>query len=252
MKYKEFEEQVTEKVLGLYGEGYTAHIDDGIVENGTGKRSLFIAKAGETCAAPVVFLDEYYRLYEDGKDMDEIAGVIYGFLRQETGVTGMLGRAVSLMAKWENAKDNVYPVLLSRKRNTKLQEKFASRPWLDLSIFYMVRLETEDDGTSFMRISKHQLMQWGVTEEKVYQQAMCNLKGDGCRLRKMDDIIKVVAESGEFPLSDADGGPEMYVLTNRQAVYGASAILLGADYFQETLQGRSFYVLPSSIHETYW
>ncbi|MCC8152409.1 MAG: hypothetical protein LIO96_13455 [Lachnospiraceae bacterium] len=46
MDYAEFEKQITEKVLELYGDGYLAHIDDGIVENGTGKRSLFIAKAG--------------------------------------------------------------------------------------------------------------------------------------------------------------------------------------------------------------
>ena len=41
-----------------------------------------------------------------------------------------------------------------------------------------------------------------------------------------------------------------YPMEHMRRLHGASAILLGADYYQETLQGRSFYVLPSSIHET--
>lgn len=37
MDYAEFEQQITEKVLGPYGDGYAAHIEDGLIENGTGK-----------------------------------------------------------------------------------------------------------------------------------------------------------------------------------------------------------------------
>lgn len=116
----------------------------------------------------------------------------------------------------------------------------------------MARLEIEDKGISYIRLSEKQLDEWGVTEEEVYGQAVNNMKGDGYSLRKMDEIINNLfgGEGKDIPVPDGPGGPEMYVLTNKKAVYGAAGILLGADYFQEALRGRSFYLLPSSIHET--
>ncbi len=246
MDYAEFEKQVTEKVLALYGDGYAAHINDGLIENGIGKRGLFIAKEGESSMSPIIFLDEYYRNYVNWADLDKIAEDIYDVMHQKTDMTGMMGRVVSWLSDWQKVKKDVFPILLSGKNNEKMQETLANRPWLDLLIFYMARLEIENEGVSFIRISKKQLEEWGVTEEEVYEQAASNMKGDGYRLRKMGDIVSnLIRERGEdLPVLDADGGQEMYVLTNRRGIYGAAGILLGADYFKEILKGRGFYLLP--------
>lgn len=249
MEYTEFEQQITEKVLGLYGDGYVAHIDDGLIENGIGKRGLFIAKEGEPCASPIVYLDEYYRNYVNWANLDKIAEEIYETMQNKTDLTGVMGRVVSWLSDWQNVKEDVFPILLSGKYNDKLQEKFACRPWLDLSVFYMARLEIENKGISYIRLSEKQLDEWGVTEEEVYGQAVNNMKGDGYSLRKMDEIINNLIGGEDIPEPGASGRPEMYVLTNQRMIYGAAGILLGADYFKETLQGRSFYLLPSSIHE---
>jgi len=37
MDYAEFEKQITEEVLALYGDVYVAHINDGLIENGIGR-----------------------------------------------------------------------------------------------------------------------------------------------------------------------------------------------------------------------
>lgn len=252
MDYAEFEKQITEKVLALYGDGYVAHINDGLIENGIGKRGLFIAKEGESSVSPIIFLDEYYRNYVNWADLDKIAEDIYDVMHQKTDMTGVMGRVVSWLSDWQKVKKDVFPILLFGKNNEKMQEKFANRPWLDLLIFYMARLEIENEGISYIRLSEKQLEGWGVTEEEVYEQAVSNMKGDGYSLRKMDEIISnlIRGRGEELPVLDADGGQEMYVLTNQRGIYGAAGILLGADYFKEILQGRGFYLLPSSIHET--
>lgn len=95
MEYTEFEQQITEKVLALYGEGYVAHIDDGLIENGIGKRGLFIAKEGEPCASPIVYLDEYYRNYVNWANLDKIAEDIYETMQNKTDLTGVMERVVS-------------------------------------------------------------------------------------------------------------------------------------------------------------
>ena len=63
----------------------------------------------------------------------------------------------------------------------------------------------------------------------------------------MEEIVREnFTEEAAEKFADDDS---LMVLTNEKKWYGAAGLLLGKDFFQRTLGHRSYYVIPSSIHE---
>ena len=50
-------------------------------------------------------------------------------------------------------------------------------------------------------------------------------------------------------LLELNHGPQMYVITNKNKVFGATAIIYPGVLMEFSKQKGDFYILPSSIHE---
>jgi hypothetical protein len=90
------------------------------------------------------------------------------------------------------------------------------------------------------------LEQYGVTEDELYKAALESAKEITPVICKSmyDTLVEMMGEEAKMFIPQDDNYDKMYVLSNKQKVNGASAIL-----YAENLPFKDFYMLPSSRHE---
>lgn len=126
---------------------------------------------------------------------------------------------------------NVILVLVNSDKNIATKECEPHRNYLNLTAFYRVIVGKKDDCVTSFRVTNPMVELLKITEHELFDAAMANTK-----------------KAGYFT-SDFDG-ISMFVITTKEAMYGASA-LLHPEVMQELADnvGSDLYILPSSIHE---
>lgn len=147
---------------------------------------------------------------------------------------------------WQQAKTYVYPVMLPMKQ--KLEKQVIQKSWLDLTVYYVVRLVQEEPWNVQIRITQGMLQQWGIREEELLKQAMLNMKQGGYKVEKILNVLLNALPDIEVPEVVADEGCAMIVLTNKAMNQGSVAIL-DKEILKEIAGEQSMYILPASIHE---
>lgn len=250
MDYEEFITCLLAGLQDIYGKEAEITIEKILKNNGQYYHGLQIAMKTSGNIIPVIYTDETYEEYKNGSmDMEECVQEIYR-TREKYECTDDILQFVTILTRWEFVKDKIYPILLSTEDNRELLQKLVSIPFLDLSIAYIIR----GDGGKCVKINRTMLDIYGIDRQELHGKAMENVKKDGYRFRDMEDLLKdMLRESGlsEDILSvfgEAQHG-KMYVLTNSVKLYGAAGIL-DKKLIREFAAGRSFFILPSAIHET--
>ena len=252
MEKHEFNEAILTGLKNYYGEEAEIKINQVLKNNGQHKTGLHIIINDEDSrVTPVIYLDSYYSLFEEGKmTVDECIRAIVD-MRSEHACTGIFNNVPEYLTDWSRVKDDIYPMLICTRTNTEILEKLISREFLDLSIIYTIRLKMEfEDGVGTVKITKELQESLGKTEEDIYQQAIKNLEKEKYTFTSMNEVIRQMIGSDEIPqetFSDTmDSG--MYVLSNNSKMYGAAGIL-DTEFINKITNGNKFYLLPSSVHE---
>ncbi len=254
MDYEAFKESLIRGLEETYGGKAEIIPQETLRTNGERYEGLLAVFGTGEENIPVIRLDELYGMYRGGEA--DINGCVEHArrFREEHGRSERMEAFSKAIRSWEYGKRNVYPLLLSTEENRELLGELAHTPvpGLDLSVAYMIREEGERPEAG-MKVSRNLMKLYGIGLEELHRQAMENLKGDGCAFRSMGSLLaEMMRETGLDAALDLDAeteGVEMYVLTNRTGRYGAAGIL-----DQETVRkfagGRSYHILPSSLHET--
>ena len=153
--------------------------------------------------------------------------------------------------QWKTIKDCVYPAMVWTERKQELLSLIPHRRFLDLSVTYIIRRAYPGWGSIAVRITTEMTKLLGVTEEELYLQALENMEKDHYQIKSVEEIFweSFGKAPDEEDVEDFAADDSLLVLTNEKKWYGASGLLLGRDFFQENLGSRSYYVIPSSIHE---
>ena len=152
----------------------------------------------------------------------------------------------NILMDWQQAKTYVYPVMLPMKQ--KLEKQVIQKLWLDLTVYYVIRLVQEEPWNVQIRITQGMLQQWGIREEELLKQAMLNMKQGGYKVEKILNVLLNALPDIEVPEDVADEGCAMIVLTNKAMNQGSVAIL-DKEILKEIAGEQSMYILPASIHE---
>lgn len=152
----------------------------------------------------------------------------------------------NIFMDWEQAKIHVYPVMLPMEQE--LQEQVVQKSWLDLTVYYVVRLVQGESWNVQIRITRDMLQQWEIEEEELVEQAMFNMKKSGYKVEKILNILLKVLPDIQIPEDVADEGCAMIVLTNKAMNQGAVAIL-DKEILKEIAGEQSMYIIPASVHE---
>ena len=193
------------------------------------------------CAAPVIYLEEYYKRYCMGASI-------------ETLVEHLLRRSEQAppVPKWdyENILDftKVRPFviykLINARRNQALLKKVPNLPLLDFAIVFYVMIPVNETENCSVLIQNVHMNNWKLPISILYECAKENTE------KLCPYVFRPLSEYVENYTGEYVPDSELYILSNEMGLNGA-AVILYPDVPKEIYDkiGGSYYLLPSSVHE---
>lgn len=249
MKYAEFVERLKRELKNRLKGKYDVTVNTVLKNNGMVREVLSIQPlSGASGVASVITLRERYNPYMSELEFCACVETIMKNCREESEVLEAYG-FTETGVEWENIKDMVYPVLLSTKANWFLLESLVSKPMLDLSVIYMIRLRVGGDQYPIaVRVTEPLFDMWGISLEELHQTALKNLEKDKVRFVELESVMKATLLGIEPPEAETLEEGKVYILSNSVQYYGVSMIL-NQEYLRKISGGRSMYILPCTVHE---
>ncbi|WP_139197250.1 DUF5688 family protein [[Clostridium] fimetarium] len=253
MTFEIFNKMVVDLIIKKTIGKYYLKINKVIKNNDCELTSITLLDSANKCV-PCVYLENYFKPETTIADIPNIVEEIINTVENNQ----MTVQNFDWISQWKTAKEKISCKIVNTNRNEKLLESVPNRSYLNLSIIYYLDISDgcvngeSVQGTSLVR--NEQLKMWNVSENDLYEAAVENIIGSGT-LKTMEQIMNEFLDSGseeeleDFDFTD-DGNIGMYVVSNKNRIYGA-AVLLDLD-FMVKLSKRfvsGFYILPSSIHE---
>lgn len=221
-----------------------------------GHTGISISKVGEK-ASPLLWLDDYYDKYTNGQPLNEtIKDILLDWKKVMSRIPDI---SESDIHNWEKAKHRIFLTLTAE--NFHLPENTICQQWLDMKLTLRYCI-TQADGTlqSFPVPEKLAGEHWHITDKELFHTARENT--ETLFPASLKNLYQIIASLFSEHTEEACAEPEelihgneplpfdLYVFTNRDSLYGATAIsykgLLDRLYRRF---GKPFYAVPYSIHE---
>ncbi len=243
MDFNVFVENIVDLLQKRMGENYEIRVTKVMKNNDIQLTGVTMMEKSDHIA-PTIYLEGLYEEYQNGIAMEELAEKIIVFNKQQMPDSDL---NMDFFQDFEQVKDRIFYKLVSFEKNRKLLEKLPHYRWHDLAIIFYYALAEEKVGRASITIHHRHLEMWGQSVDTLYRVAQGNMRsGKPELLVSMKDLL---AEMAGLQLGENTYIP-MYVLTNREKLYGAAALLYSermkelADKWQSDLL-----ILPSSVHE---
>ncbi len=210
--------------------------------NGLKLDSLLILYPGENIS-PTIYLDPYYEAYRDGAPLEDILREILDFYRAHRCPENF---DLAPLEDFRLARDQVLVRLVSRTSNQELLADLPHIPFLDLAILFCLNIQDELLGASAVLVCRRHLEMWDTSPQELYPLALANTR------RECGFLLAPLAEAAGGSAGNAlpPAAASIHVLTNRTRAFGAACLLYEDVLRDFSAQYGSFYVLPSSVHET--
>ena len=250
MTFEDFSTYIKEHILEgwLPQEEYEAEICEIVKNNGCRMSDIQIRKRGSGIS-PVLSLDRYYYHYYNGMRMDSILEIIRGdYERGENKAA----ECIRLPDTPEEIRDRIVFRLVNYRKNQEILESVPYIRFADLAITFRLIAHCSRECVSSSLINNEMLKIWGIDEDELLSCALVNTE----RMfppkisRLEDEIRELTGGAPELVFEEDADNPEVYVLTNRSGINGASVILY--DQVLDSLSQQmdtDFYIIPCSIHE---
>ena len=249
MTHQEFKQQICQALQSALGSQVRVTVQDIVKNNNTHLSGLTVLS--DRCnVSPTIYLDPYYRKYQNGTSLSDICEEILN-VYQENQPTDSID--VSFFTDYDRIKSRIVFKLVNYEKNGQLLKDIPYYRFLDLAVVFNCLLEYDSNGSATILIRNQHMKFWNITADDLYALAMQNtpalLKYD---LRNMTEILKEFLTETEFEeLSSYGSHPcTMYMLSNRLKLNGSVCILYPdlLKSFAEHIQS-DLYILPSSVHE---
>lgn len=245
MNYQQFVTVLNERMNQILNPKATSQIHSALKNNGTKRTGLTISQK-ETNISPTIYLEEYYRQYENGWTLDEITESLTRLYHE---VRFEHSWEVNQVQDFNLAKTKVAYKVIHYEKNSDLLKDLPHVPYLDLAIVFYLLLETTEKGAATILITNEMLHYWDISLEHLYQIALENTPN--ILHAEFKPMRVVIQELMHKPLCEADLEDNcMYVLSNHHRHFGAACML-----YTRVLEdignqlNEDYYILPSSIHE---
>jgi len=215
-----------------------------VKNNGAEHLAVCRAVSGDMQLSPLIYLESFAARAEEGESIDLLAGEMAELIQGNAPAD----LPVSWISDFREAEGRIVFRLINRELNGDEIPDLPGREWLDLYISYGVLLQNGQEGLAMAQVKRTMLERWGVTEEELYRKALENttrLLPD--RLYRMGEYLEGLLPGLGQEEAQAD---DLYILTNTENFYGASAVLYTARLRLLAKElGRDVFLIPSSIHE---
>lgn len=213
-----------------------------------GTREAISCKFPSENYAVILYPDDYQRLLDSGESMQDIGRYLSSQIEQ---------RMTALPATPTTADDfkkGLYIQVVNADVNRELLKDLPHDSWEDMAAVVRYQIPDGENEISFL-VTKNNMQQYQMSQWEVMEAAYKNTAAQEFCLHKPEDIMREIMQEQNIPeeaidlyLSDTDS--HLYVLTNKEQINGANALVC-----PEVLQniykefGEPYYVLPSSTHE---
>lgn len=255
LDFNEFAQEMVKRVGEFIPEdfgvdGISLHV---VNKNNDTKLTGLTIKLSSSNVAPTIYLEGLFKRYEEGEDINFIAKNIV-----KNTIDALPDPVVDMdwIKDYSICSGKILPRLVNADMNKSLLGNVPHRTMGDLAITYNLFLPEFEGGNAFISVTNDLFNSWGVSEGELYNQALSNLPVlmPGAVLGMSDIMMDLLSDKTRG--NDGDLGcllnrdEQMFILTNKERKYGASAILdKGLMDEVVRLLGSDFYVLPSSVHE---
>ena len=213
-----------------------------------GTREAISCKFPSKNYAVILYPDDYQRLLDSGESMQDIGRYLSSQIEQ---------RMTALPATPTTADDfkkGLYIQVVNADVNRELLKDLPHDSWEDMAAVVRYQIPDGENEISFL-VTKNNMQQYQMSQGEVMEAAYKNTAAQEFCLRRIEELMRdilleqgISREEADFCLSDVDA--PMYVLTNREKINGANAIVC-PDVLEKAYEelGEPYYVLPSSTHE---
>ena len=245
MEFNEFVENITAMLQDKMGEEYEVKVTN-VTKNNDIRLTGIVMMRGSDSISPTVYLEEPYQLYCAGTGMQEIADRIIAVYQERMQDMDF---DINFFRDFERVKDRIYHKLINYEKNRNLLKDVPHIRWHDLAVVFYYAVEEKIFGKASILIHNNHLDMWVQTTDMMYRLAQHNMRQSMQELLvPMQELIEDL--TGVRTRETDDDEIRLYVLTNREKLYGASAVLY-SDQIKELADNlqADLLILPSSVHE---
>lgn len=245
MEYQNFLETIRDSVQKKAGGCCNVRLASVLKNNRNCVDTITILN-GNSNVAPAICLDPYYRQYQRGFSIDELAEQIVEFHRRHAKDERY---DLSFYTDFEQVRKRVVCRLVNYAKNRELLGQVPHRKFLDLAVVYYYKMDDDTFGDAGILVKNDHMEMWDADFEELNDAAMSNtarLMPYACIY--IADVLRDMMGI-QIEESCTDQIP-MYVLTNAEKSFGAAVILYPTvlEAVAERLKS-DFFILPSSVHE---
>ena len=243
MNYQEFVERIADLLRDKMGGDYKIKITNVTKNNGIRLTGIIMMRESDRIS-PTIYLEEPYRQYLAGININTIVDGIAELYREQII---NVNPDFSFFKDFRCVRDRVFHKVINYDKNRQLLEDVPHIRWCDLAVVFYYALDEKLFGTASILIHNNHLDMWEQTVGMLYNIAQDNMK---CRMPEilvpMSELIEEITGTKISRKEDIN----LYVLTNRDKLYGASAMLYSDKVRELADRLRSdLMILPSSVHE---
>lgn len=257
MTIEEFKEILISNIKSYLPESYSqANIsfDKTLKNNNIELDSMIIANQNQQII-PNIYLNHYLSQVNEGRSIEDVLSDIARAYLDGTCQNPLY----DMNTDFDNMKDQIIVRVVGKENNQKLMEKAPYREINDLLVTFRWVAKIDENGLGSVLITNQLLEQWKkdrvIDMNSFYDKALENTERlfPAC-VTNMEDLLcgllSDMEDLEEFSPEIKTGPVAMYVITNKNKINGATAILYPGilEKMAEKLQG-DFFILPSSIHE---
>ncbi|MCR5097357.1 MAG: DUF5688 family protein [Lachnospiraceae bacterium] len=245
MTYPDFKNSILSGMADRYAGQASVSLTSVKKNNGVELDGLVIHEQ-DVDLSPTIYLDGYYDMLLDGHSFGEVFDSIIENYEDHKNTSFGAGDCFSDFG-WVRA--HLVMRLISRRKNEDLLKEVPHIPFLDLALVFAVRMEVKTGLFGSALIHHRHAQFWNTDATELFEHAK---KAAPLLLppaiQKMDDLIGEVVH--KYPYISAGTDLPMYVVTNTERNYGASAICYHHVIRELSDEMRSdLYIIPSSVHE---
>ena len=244
MSYEVFCNYMQEKLQQYYGVEANVKLQCVQKVNGVLLRGITVFKKNQNIM-PTLYLENFYDDYENGKP---IQAVIRKFIDEYDKACIYEDFDISFYEDYEKVKPHLGFKIINYEMNWQLLQFVPHKCYLDFASVCYCNIVDDRIGKGSILVRNEHLKMWEITEEVVLEDSMKNMqKMMSSELLNMSEVLK---ELYDDPAGLIISKLPMYVLTNKERVYGAGCLLYEGVLEQIAKEVQDdFYLLPSSIHE---
>lgn len=260
LNFEEFQESVQMNLKDYLGEelkDVSIRLNEVTKNNGVVLHAISVCQSDNN-VAPNIYLDDYFKKYEEGASMEEIMNQIAVTVGKHIETPEEFKDIGKAFQDFNFVKDKLIVTTVNGFRNSAMLEGMPHQSREDLALIYKVMIGNDEFGTATITIKNEHMQMWGVSAEELHELAMKSSEALlPATVQSMNEVMReMFAKDGmpdeiaESMFAEMSPTEQMYVISNASKTNGASAM-----FYEGVLPklaediGTDLYILPSSLHE---